>query len=175
MFLYRHKTFHTSEENLFEVYSPDIRDKSYIAALDYQFELLEKAIGVNKGVLSNLDTVNATATAIKRSTLDTFALVGDIRRSVEIAVNAYTQAADVLANAASLSAPGEWTVKYSWGFALLEDSAETWKQYLEAQGAGVLSPAELRAWLLDVSIDEAEKGMPGVEQLTASRGVTVNS
>ena len=150
---------------MFEVFSPDIRDKSYIAALDYQFELLEKAIGVNKGVLSNLDTVNATATAITRSPLDTFALVGDIRRNAEKAVNAYMYAADVLANAAGLSAPGEWKVKYSWGFALLEDSAETWKQYLEAQGAGVLSPAELRAWLLDVGLEEAEAGLPETERL----------
>jgi hypothetical protein len=73
------KKFKSDDTNFFEVFSPDIRVQSYISGINYKFGLLEKAIGVNKGVLTDMETVDATATAIRRSTADTFALVDDVR------------------------------------------------------------------------------------------------
>ena len=159
------KKFQTNEEGFFEEFSPVIREQSYIKGLDYLFGLLERAIGVNKGVLTELDTRDATATAIKRSTIDTFSLVSSIWRSLERALDDLLYAFDVLANAAQLTPPGEYEASYDWSYVLIEDSRETFDQLLQAQGAGAIGPEHLAAYVLGVPVEEALEQLPETERL----------
>lgn len=151
--------------NFFETYSPDIREQSYINAINHKLELLEKAVGVNKGILTNLDTADATATAIRRSTFDTWSLVDAVRGELEAGLTALVYAYDVIANVNELVPQGEYEVAFDWDYSLLEDSAETFNQYLQAVGAGWLKPEEGRAWLMNEDIETAKLNLPETEQL----------
>ena len=155
-----------------EVFSPEIRHTAYFAGLDYLMGLLEKSIGLNKGVLTDLDTVDATATAIKRSTFDTFNVVDAMRRNLEIGLHQIAYAIDVFATGSGVMPKGNgkagYELAFEWSYGLLENTQETWSQYMGALSAGVLRPEEVRAWLLDISEEEALEGLP---QLLDDSGV----
>jgi len=139
------------KQSFWEVFSPEIRHTSYFEGLDYLFGLLEKAVSVNKGMLTDLNVSNATATAIKRSTLDTFSTADAMRKNIEEAINRLVYAFGVISDAFDLcpKSAGEYAVKFDWNYRLLEDGAETWKQLLEGHTAGAVSLEELRMYLFN--------------------------
>lgn len=134
-----------------EIFSPEIRHTSYFAGLDYLFGLLEKSICVNQGMLTDLKVSNATATAIKRSTLDTFSTLYIMRRNLEKACNELIYAFCVIAEAFDLCGgiySGEdYRVQFDWDYRLLEDTSETWQQMLDAYNAGAAELYELRMYV----------------------------
>ena len=71
------KKIDSGDDTFFEEFSPAIRDSSYYARLQELYQRLEKEIGTSKGILSEVETKNATATEIKRAMYDTFTIVDD--------------------------------------------------------------------------------------------------
>ncbi len=164
-----YKTFRAAggvdEKPFWEVFSPEIRGQSYIAAIDYKLGLLEKMIGVNQGVLTNMQSAEATATAIKRSSFDTFSLVDSMRKNLEEAIDQLVYAFDVYANAGELAPLGVYSLSYDWDYSLLEDPAERWAQLKDGQAMGVVRPEEPRMFLFDETLNEALANLPETEQL----------
>lgn len=156
-----------------EIFSPDIRDSSYYNRLVNLFELLEKAVGTSKGILTAPETRGATATEIKASIYDTYALVADIRTVLEKGITEYLKCCDVLANYYGLAPMGEYDLKFDWSYSMIESSTETWAQLKEAQAMGVKSKAEVRVWLnpnetleeAEEKIQEIQKNEPSVTNL----------
>ncbi|MCL2772342.1 MAG: hypothetical protein FWD71_03240 [Oscillospiraceae bacterium] len=157
------------QQSFWEVFSPEIRQTSYFQGLDYLFGLLEKSICVNKGMLTDLNVSNATATAIKRSTLDTFSTVNAMRRNIEKAFEHLVYAYGVIADVCGLipqsvrvaemshdSMNAEYKVKFDWDYRLLEDTSETWKQLLEGYNIGAASLEELRMYLFNEDRNSAK-------------------
>jgi len=143
-----------------EIFSPDIRHTSFIDGINFKLSQLEKAIGVNRGVLTDLDTADATATAIRRSTFDTYNLVDSMRSNMADALENLCYAYDVYATALNLAPAGEYDLSFRWSYSLLEDSAETWKQLVDGQAAGVVNPYELREFLFNEDRDSAIANLP---------------
>ena len=141
-----------------EIFSPDIRDSSYYNRLLHLFELMEKAVGTSKGILTAPETRGATATEIKASIYDTYALVADIRAVLENGIDDYLYACDVLANYYGLSPMGEYEVKFDWSYSMIESSTESWAQLKDAQAMGIKSKAEVRVWLNpNETLEEAQE------------------
>lgn len=155
-----YRKFRSDSDDFFETFSPSIREQSYISAIHFALGLLEKGIGVNQGVLTDMDSRNATATEIRRSTADTFALVDAIRKGLEKALTDLAYAFNVYANAAGLGPAGAYALAFDWSYALLEDSGETFRQLMEAKGAGELEEGRVAAYVLDVPLEEAQAQLP---------------
>ena len=136
------------DKPFWEIFSPEIRHSSYFAGLDYLFGLLEKSICVNQGMLTDLNLANATATAIKRSMLDTFSTVDAMRRNIQCAFDQLVYSFGVIAGAFGLAdGAGDYRIKFDWDYRLLEDTSETWRQKLEAYNAGAAELHELRMYI----------------------------
>ncbi len=135
------------DKPFFEIYSPDMRVGALSDAVNFRLGLLEKAIGVNRGVLTDLAAADATATAIKRSTVDTFSLVDALRGEIERGLNQLLFACNVLADVCRLPMGGKAELKFDWSYALIEDSAETFAQLAQGVGLGAVGADELRGWL----------------------------
>ena len=156
---------HKEDGPMLEVFSPDIRDSSYYNRLLNLFELLEKAVGTSKGILTAPETRGATATEIKAGLYDTYSMITDIRKNIEKAINDYIYACNVLANYYGLAPQGEYETAYDWSLSLIESSAETWTQLKDAQALGVKSKAELRQWLSpNETMDEAEAKVQEIQE-----------
>lgn len=158
------KKVDAGDDTFFEVFDPAFRP--YTERLQELFKRLEHEIGTSAGILSEVNTVNATATEIKRSMYDTFTIVDDMRSNIEKGIEDFLYSANVLANAYNLTPQGEYEVSFDWDYSLLEDSQEAFSQLITAQSKGIVSEVEVRQWLKpDETLEDSQKA---IEEIKAS-------
>jgi A118 family predicted phage portal protein len=150
----------------FEIFDPAFRDTSYYNRLNELFILLEKSVGTSRGLLTEPVTVGATATEIKRSSYDTYALITAMRNQWQDAVDALAYAYNVLANAFNLSSAGDYAIEWDWSTSLIESSAEMWNQMLQAKSAGAVKTAEVRQYIYPE--ETMEEAQAAVEEIAAN-------
>ena len=168
------KKVDAGDDTFFEVFDPAFRP--FTERLQELFRRLEHQIGTSAGILSEVNTQNATATEIKRSMYDTFTIVDDMRSNIEKGIEDFLYSANVLANAYNLTPQGDYEVSFDWDYSLLEDSQETFSQLITAQAKGIISEVEIRQWLKpDETLEDSQKAIeeikasePTVEQIMAS-------
>ena len=169
--IYKGFDFGKNGEDKFEIFDPEFRP--YTDRLQELYQRLEHEIGTSAGILSKVETQNATATEIRRSMYDTFTIVDDMRTNIEKGMEDFIYSANVLANAYNLSPQGDYEVDFDWDYSLLEDSQETFNQLITGLSKGIVSEVEVRQWLNpDETLEESEKAIaeikanePSIEQL----------
>ena len=174
--LYKTFDFGGEGEDKFQVYDPAFR--SYTERLQELYKRLEDEIGTSRGIISDAQTSNATATEIKRAMYDTFNIVDDMRSNVEKGLEDFFYACNVLANAYNLSPMGDYELSFDWSYSLIEDSQESFNQIRMGVQDGVLRKVEERQFLrpnetLEESqkaIDEIEAANPTVDDVLGTRG-----
>ena len=160
-----YKKFNSDKDDFWEVFSPEIRQSSYYERLKELYSRLEKEIGTSAGILTEIETANATATAIKRALFDTLTIVDDLRDNIEQGFNDFFIACDVLANAYNVVPVGSWELSFDWDLSLLEEPQETFNQYIQGVSQGVVSKAELRRFIFsDETLEESKKVIEEIEQ-----------
>lgn len=158
------KKVDAGDDTFFEVFDPAFRP--FTERLQELFRRLEHQIGTSAGILSEVNTQNATATEIKRSMYDTFTLVDGMRSNIEKGIEDFLYSANVLANAYNLTPQGDYEVSFDWDYSLLEDSQETFSQLITAQAKGIISEVEIRQWLKpDETLEDSQKA---IEEIKAS-------
>lgn len=170
------KKIDATNDDFFEVFDPQFRD--YTIRLQELYRRLEHEIGTSYGILSEVNTQQATATEIKRAMYDTFTICDDMRTNIEKGLDDFFYACDVLANAYNLSPMGEYNVSFEWSYSLIEDTQTEWAQMTYAMNQGIVSKVELRQWLKpDETLEESEKAIqeiqesePSVQDLLGTRG-----
>lgn len=169
------KKIDSTSDDFFEVFDPQFRD--YTIRLQELYKRLEHEVGTSYGILSEVDSQNATATEIKRSMYDTFCITDDMRSNIEKGLQDFFYACNVLANAYNLSPQGEYELSFDWSYSLLEDTATEWSQLTYGQSKGVVKKVELRQWLFpdetleesQKAIDEIKENQPSVDDLLGTR------
>ena len=150
-------------DNKFNIYDPAFR--SYTERLQELYRRLEDEIGTSRGIISDVQTQNATATEIKRSMYDTFNIVDDMRSNIEKGLDDFFYACNVLANAFNLSPQGDYELDFQWSYTLLEDTQVEWQQLTLAENKGIISKVELRQWLKpDETIEESQKAIDEINE-----------
>ena len=163
-----YKLFNFDEgDSKFNIYDPEFRD--YTIRLQELFKRLEHEIGTSYGILSEVDSQQATATEIKRSMYDTFTICDDMRTNIEKGLDDFFYACNVLANAYNLSPIGEYEVSYEWSYSLLEDTQTEWNQMTWANNKGIISDVEVRQWLKpDETLEESQKAIDEIKEKNPS-------
>lgn len=155
-------------DNFWQVFDPAIRDSSYLARFQQLCGLLESAVGVSPGILTEPRTAAATATEIKSANAATFAMVDAIRENVEKAFNQLAYALDVLAEAYGATpagAMGDWQIVFDWDMSMAESSTETFNQLSELESRGLILPERLVSWTTGQSLKEAKTEVAAAKAL----------
>ena len=171
------KKIDSTQDDFFQVFDPQFRDSSYMVRLQELYKRLEHEVGTSYGIISEVNTPQATATEIKRSMYDTFVLCDDMRSNIEKGMDDFFYACNVLANAYNLSAQGEYNVSFDWSYSLLEDTDSEWAHLTYGQSKGIVKDVELRQWIYpdetieesQKAIDEIKESQPSVEDLLGTK------
>lgn len=159
-----YRKFNGDKEDLWQVFDPAIRESSFYTRLQELYARLEKEVGTSKGILTELETSEATATAIRKALYDTFTIVDDARISFERAMKDLVDGINVLCNYYSLTPEGEFEISYEWGYDLLQDAQQDFNQMIQGINQGVISKLELRQWLKpNEDIEESKKAIEEIE------------
>lgn len=155
----RFKQTGLKDGSFWEVFDPAIRDSAYLSRFQQLCGLLESAVGVSPGILTEPRTANATATEIRSANAATFAFVDSIRENIETAFNQTAYALDVLAEfygATPAGAMGDWQIIWDWDMSMTEASSETFNQLSELESRGLILPERLVAWVTGMKLEEAK-------------------
>ncbi len=156
-----------------EIFDPAIRDSAYYNKLEKHFAMLEKECGLSEGVLTKLSTSHATATEIFRVMYNTFCFCGKVNASVTKYFKDLMYACSVLVNYYGMAPYSEYDVKFSYSFALLEDSSATFSQKMQAESIGAEDIVEIRQFIhpeetreeAQAAIDRIRENRPTITQL----------
>lgn len=151
-------------DNLIREYSPDIRDDSLIAGIEQNFKMLEMMAGLSSGILSQPTTNYATATEMKASLQLTFAYITRFRRSITQCVYSLINSIDILLNTMESVPIGDFKVSVDWSSAYIENLTEQYTRLIQAEAIGAVSKAEVRAWLLDETLDVASAKVEEIQK-----------
>lgn len=171
-----YKKINAGDDNFWEVFDPAFRDTSLYNKLINDFALLEKQIGTNRGILTDPLSTYQNKDEARRANQDTFAIIDDIRDSLEDGLKDFLYACDVLANYFGLGPQGEYELSTDWSYTMLEDSTQEFSQLCQGESRGVIRKAELRQYLkpnetieeAQAVIDEIKKESPKTQDLLGS-------
>lgn len=155
----------SGRDDFWEIFSPEIRESSYYVRLQELYKRLEHAIGTSSGILSDVETQNATATEIKKAMYDTFSITDDMRTAFKSGIKDFFDGCDVFANAFNLIPQGDFDISFNWSYGLIEDTQAEYAQLLQGHNIGVVSKAEVRQWIRpDETLKEAEEKIKEIQE-----------
>ena len=150
--------------DLYQVFSPAIRDSSLFNGLNQLLRRIELNCYLSYGTLSDPNNVDKTATEIRSSKQRSYSAICDIQQALERALDQLIWAMDVYASLYSLAPAGEYEVSYTWGDGVLEDTDVEFVRYKALADGGYISKAYFLSWWLGIPEEEAAKMIPQEEK-----------
>jgi hypothetical protein len=128
--------------SMIDIFNPVIRSSEHFEKLQTDFALLEKQIGLSRGIFTdNAATETATATAVRRSNADTIAMLNNIHNALDNGNRMTLEADSMYLNIRSDL--WEYSSDYFDPFA---DEGEQWQRKLQLAEKGAMSKASLLKW-----------------------------
>lgn len=158
----------------FNIFSPQLRDQSFINRKREYLRSVESLIGLKRGILSDVEAVERTAKEITSSEGDYNLTIIDFQEMWE---NAVRESIKVTMELKKIYKQDSTTVDdkdiiVNWGNGVLYDRDKTWAEYVSMVAQGLLKPELAVAYYFDLPHDtDAEleeirkKYMPVLEDL----------
>lgn len=150
------------------VFSPALREQSFLARKQEYLRNVESIIGLKRGMLSNANVEERTATEIAASAADYNLTVMQFQRVWEEALHKLLPLCGVLWELYGMGKAEAGTVTVDWGNGILYDEDKAWESYMAMVAAGLLKPEIALGWRFNLPAETSleqktirEKLMPG--------------
>ena len=163
--LFRALNMDDAKEQL-KVFSPTLRAQSLLNGLNKILQLVEFNCGLAYGTISDLQNVDKTATEIKSSKQQSYALVSDIQKSLQNALEQLVYAMDVWASVLKLAPKGPYEISFNWDDSIIVDAESNRQIMLQEVQSGIRSPLSYFMEYYGVTEEEAKKMMPAAQGIT---------
>ena len=157
------------------IFSPEIREKSFLARKQEYLRTAENIIGLKRGLLSEVEAAERTATEVTSSAGDYNLTIIDFQQMFENAAKEAVRLCGVLGQLYHIPNAHEVdpdTISIDWGNGILYDEDKTWADYMGMVAAGMLKPEIALGWRFGMPTETAadlakirEKYMPEMQQL----------
>ena len=154
------KSLNVNEDNFFKDYSPEIRDEAYLRGINKYKQDVEFACDLAYGTISDPIYTDKTATEIKASKQKSYAVVSQMQRGLEKALNDLIYAMDVLCTLYRLAPVGKYEVSFKWDDSLIVDAEVERKQDITDINLGAMGVLEYRMKWYGETEEEAKKKIP---------------
>lgn len=158
------------------IFSPELREKSFLARKTEYLRNCENIIGLKRGLLSEVEAADRTAKEITSSEGDYNLTIIDFQNAWEETVREVGRLCGVLGQ--MYRVPGvhelkEDDISFDWGNGVLYDEEATWADMKDQVARGLLKPEIAVGWRYGMPYEMPEdlqaireKYMPEVEELT---------
>lgn len=133
-------------EDLYEEWSPSIREESYINGLNEILRKIEFNSGLAYGTLSNVQSADKTAEEIKDSKQRSYSHIADIQNSLEAAMRDLAEVMNTLTDLYSLCEAGEYSISFAFDDSIVADRKSEFAEKCQMVAMGAMAPWEVRMW-----------------------------
>lgn len=130
----------------FHIFSPQLREQSYLARKQEYLRNVESVIGLKRGMLADVNTNLRTATEISASEGEFNLTVLDFQRMWEKALQELFSLCRVLAQLYGLGKFPEEAPQVDWGNGVLFDEDKLWQEYRQMALDGLIAPEVALGW-----------------------------
>ena len=158
------------------IFSPELREKSFLARKQDYLRTAENIIGLKRGLLSEVEAAERTATEVTSSAGDYNLTIIDFQRMWEAAAREAVRICGILGPMYQVPGAHEAdpeAVSIDWGNGILYDEDKTWADYLDMVARGLLKPEIALGWRFGMPAETKadlaairQKYMPQVQQLS---------
>lgn len=142
------------EEVPITIFSPELRHESFLARKTEYLRNIETLIGFKRGLFSNVEESEKTATEITNSAGEYNLTIQDFQRMWENTVKEALRVCSILGPmykiAGATAIDPEKDVTIEWGDGVLFDRTRTWQEYTGMVASGLLKPELAIAWYFDL-------------------------
>lgn len=158
------------------IFSPALREQSFLARKTEYLRNVESQIGLKRGILSEVEATERTATEITSSEGDYNLTIIDFQQAWEDALRETLRISAILGSMYHLYPKKEFnpdSLVVDWGNGILYDEDKMWSDYMGMVAGGILRPEIALAWKFNIPwktpedlAKVREKYMPELEQMT---------
>ena len=146
------------------IFSPQLREQSFLARKQEYLRNVESLIGLKRGMLSDANMEDRTATEITASAAEFSLTVMEFQMMWQKAVEETLALCRTLAELYNLGEKETGLLSFDWGNGTLYDQEKTWEDYMQMVEKGILKPEVALAWRFGLAGDDEktirEKWMP---------------
>lgn len=161
-------------------FSPVLREASFLARKTEYLRNVESVIGLKRGLLSDVETAEKTATEITSSAGDYNLTIIDFQKMWELALKESLALCGRLGRLYQVSGAHDLTedsAVIDWGNGVLYDEQKTWTDYKAMVASGMLKPEIAVGWYFGMPTETSEdleairaRYMPEIDGLMAGGG-----
>ncbi len=138
------------------VFSPQLREQSYLARKQEYLRNTESLLGLKRGMLSDANMEDRTATEITASAAEFSLTVMDFQLMWQKAVAETMALCRVLGELYGMPQREPGGVTFDWGNGTLYDQEKTWADYMQMVEKGILKPEVALAWRFGLAGEDPE-------------------
>lgn len=139
------------------VFSPQLREQSFLARKQEYLRNVESLIGLKRGMLCDANVDQRTATEISASEAEHNLTVMDFQAMWEKALRQACGLCATLGRLYGLPGAREAAVFVDWGNGVLYDEDKLWQDYKDMVARGLLMPEVALGWRFGMKADTAEQ------------------
>lgn len=143
------------DHDLYNVFSPAIRDVNLVNGLNQLFQRIEDQCGLARGTISDANAEARTATELRIIKQRSYATIADNQRALEHCLKEVIRAMNVYADLYNLASDGEYEVSFEWDDSIITDTEQQLNERLMLLNADLMSKAEFRMWYFGETKDQA--------------------
>ena len=158
------------------IFSPALREASFLARKNEYLRNIETLIGFKRGILSEVEAVERTATEITSSEGDYNLTIQDLQQAWAEMLRELLTVCDAIDREYKRAGAGQrWdpdSLVIDWGDGVLYNRDRTWAEYQQMVASGMLRPEIALGWYFGLPTDSEsdlkkirKKYMPEMEQL----------
>ena len=139
------------------IFSPQLREQSYLARKQEYLRNVESILGLRRGMLSDANAQDRTATEIASSAAEYNLTVIDFQAMWQEALEKALVLCGKLLELYHLGSIRDTSISVDWGNGVLYDEDQTWIGYQEMVDKGLLKPEIALGWRFDLPCETEEQ------------------
>ncbi len=161
-------------EDTYNVFSPALRDTSFLNGLNAILVRIEDSIGMSRGTISNTPLNEAkTATELKILKQISYATNKDIQDALEDTLKDVVYIMDILCSLYKITPQGEYECSFEWDDSILVDIETELSKRLTLMQSGLSSKLETRMWYFNETENQAKAALQRVDD-EAKQAIATN-